>query len=574
VDVHYGAIHFSLQPAKIQHPLFAMFSSPLRATFALLLTGFASLHAEVRLASPFTDHMVLQREMKVPVWGAAAPGEKVTVDFGGDTESTIAGADGKWRVNLPAMTASDQGRVFTVTGSATAQPIKLSDVLVGEVWLASGQSNMDFSMSKKVKYFAGVANEDQEIAAANYPGIRILTGSATKTYAPQDHVDGQWEICSPQTAPAFSAVSYFFARDLQKEIKVPVGIITMSFGASTAESWIPREALNADPQLSPMVARFDAAVQKWKSMPHPSPGPTRSEDISAPVAAVSSVATPVPVASASPVEPASPAGSPVALASARPRARRPRAPGDPVQDQHNATVLFNGMINPIIPYAIRGAIWYQGESIVGGEPGRALYPRVQDTLINDWRKLWGEGDFPFYIVQLAALQNASNGPTTREAQATVLHLKNTGMAVTTDIGDPKNVHPKDKQDVGDRLCRIALANVYGRQIEYSGPLYQSSQVENGAMRIHFTHIGGGLVAKGGTPLKWFTIAGADGKFAPADAKIDGDTVVVSSPAVAAPVAVRYAWDPYPADANLFNAAGLPAAPFRTDAPVPNEVVGN
>jgi len=551
-----------------------MFHTPMRATLALLFAGTLSLHADVKLASPFTDHMVLQREMKVPVWGTAAPGEKVTVDFAGDTESTAAGSDGKWRVDLPSMTASDQGRVFTVTGSATAQPITLSDVLVGEVWLASGQSNMDFSMSSKVKSFAGVANQDQEIAAANYPGIRILTGTATKTYTPQDHVAGQWEICSPETAPAFSAVAYFFARDLQKEIKVPIGIITMAFGASTAEAWIPRDALMADPQLSPMITRFDAAVQKWKSTPHPSPGPTRSEDVSAPFATPSPLATPTPTPTPipSPID-LTTAASPAA-GTPRPRVRRPRAPGDPVQDQHNPTVLFNGMINPIIPYAIRGAIWYQGESIIGGEPGRALYPRVQDTLINNWRKLWAEGDFPFYIVQLASLKAASNGPTVREAQATVLHLKNTGMVVTIDIGDPKSVHPKDKQDVGDRLCRIALANVYGRQIEYSGPLYQSSQVENGVMRIHFTHIGGGLVAKGGPPLKWFTIAGADNKFVPADARIDGDTVVVSSPTVSAPVAVRYAWDTYPADANLFNAAGLPAAPFRTDAPAPNEVVGD
>jgi sialate O-acetylesterase len=555
-----------------------MIPTPFRAALALLLTSTLSLHAEVKLASPFTDHMVLQREMKIPVWGTAAPGEKVAVNFAGDTESTTAGTDGKWRIDLAPLTASDQSRDFTVTGSATAQPIKLSDVLVGEVWLASGQSNMDFSISKKVKFFAGVANEDQEIAAANYPNIRILTGTATKSYTPQENIAGQWEVCTPQTAPAFSAVAYFFARDLQKEIKVPVGIITMAFGASTAEAWIRRDALAADPQLSPMLTRFDAAVQKWKSMPHPTAVPTRSEDVAAPFASPSPIATPPPIATPTPIATVTttPSASPIASAPMPrpPRGRRPRAPGDPVQDQHNPTVLFNGMINPIIPYAIRGAIWYQGESIVGGEAGRALYPRVQDTLINDWRKLWAEGDFPFYIVQLAALQNNSNGPTVREAQATVLHLKNTGMVVTTDIGDPKNVHPKDKQDVGDRLSRIALANIYGRQIEYSGPLYQSSQVENGAIRIHFTHIGGGLVAKGGPPLKWFVIAGADNKFVPADAKIDGDTVLVSSPTVPAPVAVRYAWDPYPADANLFNAAGLPAAPFRTDAPVPNEVVGN
>jgi sialate O-acetylesterase len=212
-------------------------------------------------------------------------------------------------------------------------------------------------------------------------------------------------------------------------------------------------------------------------------------------------------------------------------------------------------------------IWYQGESIVGGTAGRALYPRVQATLVRDWRKLWAEGDFPFYIVQLAALDNASNSPATREAQATLLDLPNTGMAVNIDIGEPKNVHPKDKQDVGDRLARIALANVYGRKIEYSGPVYQSAEPANGAIRVHFTHVGGGLVAKG-RPLKTFVIAGADGNFLPADAKIDGDTVVVSNPAVSAPVAVRYAWDNFPAGCNLYNAAGLPAAPFRTDAPRP------
>jgi sialate O-acetylesterase len=221
------------------------------------------------------------------------------------------------------------------------------------------------------------------------------------------------------------------------------------------------------------------------------------------------------------------------------------------------------MINPIIPFAIRGAIWYQGESIVGGTSGRALYPHVQDTLVNDWRKLWGEGDFPFYIVQLAALDSNSNNPFVREAQATVLDLPNTGMAVTIDIGDHKNVHPKDKQDVGDRLSRIALANVYGRKIEYSGPVFESSKVENGSVRLKFTHLGGGLVAKGG-PLKTFVIAGADQMFVPADARIDGDSVVVSSATVSSPVAVRYAWANYPDGCNLYNAAGLPAPPFRTD----------
>jgi sialate O-acetylesterase len=536
-----------------------MIPSHLRVVFSFLALSALSLHAEVKLASPFTAHMVLQREMKVPVWGTADPGEAVTVEFAGQQKSATAGADGAWRVDLDPMDASAESRTFTVTGSKSGAPIQLGDVLVGEVWLASGQSNMDFSISQKVKYFAGVANEAEEIAAANYPNIRILTGTAEKTYEPQTTIPGEWQVCSPETAPAFSAVAYFFARDLQKEIKVPVGIVTMAFGASTAEAWIRREALAADPQLSPMLAKFDEAVKSFRSMPPATVAPPPSEDVSSP----SPTATTPPAPAASPLDVAA-ASSPGASPAATPRPRRQRDP-NPIHDQHNPTVLFNGMINPIVPYAIRGAIWYQGESIVGGTAGRALYPLVQATLIKDWRSLWGEGDFPFYICQLAALQSNSNNPWVREAQATVLKLPNTGMAVTIDIGDPKSVHPKDKQDVGDRLSRIALANVYGEKIEYSGPMYLSAGVENGAIRVHFTHLGGGLVAKGGEPLKCFTIAGADGNYVPADAKIDGDTVVVSSPTVAAPVAVRYAWDNYPDGCNLYNAAGLPAAPFRTDA---------
>ncbi len=245
---------------------------------------------------------------------------------------------------------------------------------------------------------------------------------------------------------------------------------------------------------------------------------------------------------------------------------RPTRPGrqrDPVQDQHNPTVLFNGMINPVIPYAIRGAIWYQGESIVGGKNGVALYPHVQKTLIDDWRKLWREGAFPFYVVQLPALQNVSNNPLVREGQAAVLSLPHTGMAVTIDIGDPKDVHPHNKAPLGERLTRIALANVYGRKIEYSGPVYESMTVSGTVIRLKFSHVGGGLVAKD-EPLKWFVIASADKKFEPAEAKIDGDTLIVSSREVSAPVAVRYAWDNYPEGSNLFNGAGLPAAPFRTD----------
>jgi len=520
--------------------------NPLRQIFillAVLLLATISARATVELASPFTSHMVLQCDAIVPVWGWAAPGETVTVEFTDQKITTQAGPDGHWRVDLAPLTASTESRVFTVTGSQTAQPIQLDDVLVGEVWLASGQSNMDFSVSKKVKYFAGVTNEEAEIAAAHYPLIRMFTGAFGKTYAPTNRVGGHWLVCSPETVPGFSAVGYFFARDLQKEIKVPVGIITEAFGASTAEAWIRRETLAADPLLKPMLDSFDAKVQAFRTNPPPVVAAPRSEDVAA----------------------RDPNATGSSTNQTTVRRRRATVVRDPVQDQHNATVLYNGMIAPILPYAIRGAIWYQGESIVGGAAGRALYPHVQATLVRDWRALWAEGDFPFYIVQLAGQDADSNNPLVREAQATILKLPNTGMAVTTDIGERKNVHPKNKQDVGDRLSRIALANVYGRSIEYSGPQYASMTVEGANIRLKFSHLGGGLLARGG-PLKWLTIAGADGNFVPADATIDGDTVVVHSDAVSAPAAVRYAWVNYPEGCNLFNAAGLPAPQFRTDAP--------
>jgi sialate O-acetylesterase len=527
---------------------------------AVALTPCA--RAEVRLASPFTSHMVLQCDMKVPVWGTADAGETVTVAFAGQKISAQADADGNWRVHFKPLKVSAESRTLTVTGSNTAQPITLDDVLVGEVWLASGQSNMDFSMSDKAldsmgkaKYFAGVTNADAEIAAANYPLIRMFIGNASKAYKPQMCVTGVWQVCTPQTAPGFCAIGYFFARDLQRQINVPVGIIAEAFGASTAEAWIDRPTMTADPKLKPMLDRFDAAVESFRTNRPAVVAPPRSEDVNATnevVTATNATVTATNVASAG-------------TTNAAPRRRRgPSGPRDPVQDQHNATVLFNGMINPVIPYAIRGAIWYQGESIIGGAEGIALYPHVEEALIKDWRALWGEGNFPFYIVQLAGQEAPSNSPKVREAQALGLTLPKTGMAVTTDIGEAHNVHPKNKQDVGDRLSRIALANVYGSKIEYSGPVYKSMKVEGGTIRVKFSHLGGGLVAKGGEPLKWFEIAGADQKFMPADAKIDGSTVVVSSPQVAAPVAVRYAWVNYPVGCNLFNAAGLPAPQFRTD----------
>lgn len=503
------------------------------AAFSVWLLAVVALQADVKLASPFTSHMVLQREMKVPVWGTAEAGEQVTVEFASQKVSATAGTDGKWRVDLAPLATAADAQVFTVTGSKTAAPVKLDDVLVGEVWLASGQSNMVFYVSKSVQGGApyGLLNEEQEIAAANYPKIRMFTGKDTKSYEPQAAVAGTWQVCSPETVPGFSAVGYLFARDLQRELNVPVGIVTVASGASCAEAWISREAMAADPAIKFMLDSIDESEKYFRAAPadRPAVAPVRPTPIN------------------------------------KPRAAGPARLGDPARDQHSATVLFNGMVNAVIPYAIRGALWYQGESICWGTPGLNLYGHVQMALIKDWRAHWGEGDFPFYLVQLPGQQNISNNPRIREEQAAVLALPHTGMAVTIDLGEAKNVHPHNKAPLGERLTLLALANTYGKPVEFSGPVFSTAKFEGGAARVTFTHLGGGLAAKGGA-LKGFVIAGADQKFVEAEAKIDGDTLVVSSPSVAAPVAVRYAWDNYPEGlgCNLTNAAGLPAGPFRTD----------
>jgi sialate O-acetylesterase len=489
---------------------------------ALLLSCPA--FAEVKPSALFSDHAVLQSGMSVPVWGVADPGEKVTVAVAGRTQSATAAADGKWMVRLANLKPGGPF-VMSIDGR---NHIEVKDVLVGEVWLGSGQSNMQFTVSKKAASFAGLINEEQEIADANYPQIRMFTAKGTKSYDPKTDVTGEWQICNPENVPGFSAVGYLFSRDLQKELKVPVGFLTVAYGASTAESWIRRETLVADPLLKPMLDKFDALENYYRA--HPGA-----------------------LASAAPEAPQT--------INARPgNATAPLR--DPVQDQHQPTVLFNGMINPVIPYAIRGAIWYQGESIVGNKAGVLLYPHVMEALVKDWRSLWGEGNFPFYAVQLPALGNVSNNPMVREGQWQLTSLPNTAVAVTIDIGDPSDVHPHNKEPLGDRLTRIALANVYGRKIESSGPVYQSMKIEGNSIRVRFAH--GGLVAKDG-PLQWFRIAGADQKFVDATARIDGDSVVVSSAEVPQPVAVRYAWDNYPLGCNLYNTAGLPAAPFRTDS---------
>jgi sialate O-acetylesterase len=500
----------------------------------LTLCNLTALRADVKPAALFSDHMVLQQGMSVPVWGWADPGERVTVSIAGQTQSVTAGADRKWMVRLNNLRASSDPLEMTIEGKNI---IRIVDVLVGEVWLGSGQSNMDFVVSgDTAKYpgmaqrFAGVANEAEEIAAANCPKIREFRVPLKLSELPLEDVAGKWQVCTPATVPGFSAIGYLFSRDLQKAVNQPIGFITSAYGASCASAWVSKDVLDADARFKPIMDGFAAVVAAFKS------------------AAAAAAASPPP-----------PAGPPAAQAGGAGGARG-GGRGNPLTNQHNPYLLWNAMIKPIQPYAIKGALWYQGESIT---EGLQLYPVVMEHVITSWRQQWGQGDFPFYFVQLAAQDADSNRPEVREAQAQALKVPNTAMAVAMDIGEKTNVHPKDKQDLCDRLARIARADAYGEKIEYYGPMYDSMEVEGQSIRVKFTHVGGGLVAKGGD-LKWFQIAGADKNFVDAAAKIDGNAIVVSAPGVAAPVAVRYAWNRWPEGANLYNADGLPAPQFRSD----------
>jgi len=460
---------------------------------------------DVTLPAIIGDHMVLQMGHELPFWGWAEPGEDVTVTISpieaGDAlkpeiASTVTGADGRWFLRLPARTKLGTVEV-TVVGKNS---ISLSDVLVGDVWVCSGQSNMEWQVSASL-------NHQEEIAEAKFPSIRVFKVERSTARLPQSHIDGHWMECSPETVGEISAVGYFFGRELHQRLKRPIGLIQAALGGANCEAWTSHAALKSDEEFAKILERADRAIND----PNQANNPNR------------------------------------------------------------ASVLFNGMIAPLQPYSIKGTIWYQGES---NAPRAYQYRKLFPSMIVDWRRGWGQGDFPFLYVQLANYVSEKTKPDhpiepeesqwaeLREAQSKALSIPKTGMVVTIDIGDPRDIHPKNKQDVGRRLALSALKVAYGQDVIASGPEFKAMKIVGREVQIEFQHVGGGLVAHG-DQLKGFAIAGADKRFVWATARIDGNKVLVSNPNLAEPVAVRYAWGDNP-DCNLFNQESLPASPFRTD----------
>jgi len=488
---------------------------------ALLATAVPVARAEVRLNSLFSDGAVLQQGKPVPVWGTARDGEQVTVKFQ-DQEISTTAKDGRWRVRLKPLKA---GGPYTLSVTGKDNTLTIGNVLVGEVWLCSGQSNMAFALSR-------ASGADEAIAGAKDSQLRLYTVPRAATDKPLDDAPGSWTESSPDTAAKFSAVAWFFGQDLRRALKVPVGLIHSSVGGTPAEAWTSRGGLEADPELKQILERHAESLRNYD--------PTTAQEKRKKAVAAHKKA----------VARAKAAGQPV------PRA--PRAAEDPRVNQRRPCGLYNGMIAPLVPYALAGVIWYQGEA----NSGRAAeYRRLFPAMIRDWRQAWGQGDFPFLFVQIAPHQNMT--PEIREAQLLNWQkVPRTGMAVITDIGNETDIHPKQKEPVGYRLALAARAIAYGEKITYSGPVYEKMKVEGNRAILSFSHTGSGLVAKDGQ-LKGFTIAGADGNFVPASAEIVGNTVAVSAASVQRPVAVRYGWANTP-DVNLFNKEGLPATPFRTD----------
>lgn len=621
--------------------------------------------SQLKLPAIFSDHMVLQQGIDCKVWGWAQNGTQVTVTINDQFAETIA-KDEQWQVQLSTLQA---GGPYTLTISTSDQTIELNDVLVGEVWVCSGQSNMEWPV-------ASANNAEVEIAAAQYPNLRLFTVTKAVATTPQPDVTGQWMVCTPETVGDFSAVGYFFGRDLLKSGIGPIGLIHTSWGGTPAEAWTREETLLSDPDFAPILQREKEAIATqaqlqqqygnelmdkrdpdslmadttpldkgwadvnvdpalWKTMDLPQkwenaglpldgivwfrrdvtiPEAWAGQDLTLKLTAiddwdktyfngiqVGQTTREVPMPYATPriyqvpghlVQAGKnviavrvfdgqggggiyPTDNPMQISLTD--QRKPIDLSGPwhyriesirslgANEQNFPARLFNAMLSPLTPYGIKGAIWYQGES----NADRAYqYRKLFAAMIQDWRDTWNIGDFPFYYVQLANYMQRQDEPNDsgwaelREAQLRTLSQFYTGMAVIIDVGDADNIHPRDKQTVGQRLALIAQAQNYGQDVEYSGPLYHSMEIEGNQIRLHFDYADSGLVAQDG-PLTGFAIAGEDRQFHWAQATLEDGCVVVKSDKVSQPVAVRYAWADNPA-CNLYNGAGLPASPFRTD----------
>jgi len=517
------------------------------AAVAAPLTPITSL-ADVTPAAMFTDNMVIQRDTEAPVWGSADAGEKVNVTASwGANASATADKDGKWKVTLKTPAAGGP-HTITLKGNNT---MKINNVLSGEVWFCSGQSNMDFYLKQLTKFNPKRTEAveqptidyiNKEIATAEDDQLRQFEVTKnTSPFKPLDTLNGSWVSSSPKTNDGFSATAYFFARELRKELKVPVGIIKCAWGGTRVEPWIPADAYQQDKDMAAYIEHEHSSLKK-------------------------------------------------AIASWDPnkvkQGNRRRAAQSPITNQQAPATLFNGMVHPVMPYAIKGAIWYQGESNAGHNTTQ--YTKHFQAMITSWRKHWGQGDFPFYFVQLATFRTEVTEPLDQDPWATVidqqrrtLSLKNTGMAVLNDIGEARDIHPHNKIDVGIRLALWALKNDYGKNIvACSGPLYQSHEIKDGKVVISLDHSGSGLMAGSKTgmeptvatkdPLKGFQICGADRKWQWAEATITGpNTVTVSHHKdITKPTIVRYAWAPNPGKVNLYNKEGLPTSIFTTEVEIP------
>lgn len=484
----------------------------------------------------FSDNMVLQRERPIPVWGRAGAGDEITVTLGEASASTRADAKGRWSVNLPAMPA---GGPHTLTVKGKNQTT-FKNVLIGEVWVCSGQSNMAWSLSR-------TRDADAEIAAANHPNLRLFSVKLKTAPMPLDDVEGgPWQVCTPETAKSFSAVGYFYGRELQSKLDVPIGLINTSWGGTGIEPWTPPVGFAAIPAVQQFFDQIEHADREYAG-------------------ALSAYLT-------QRVEWVNTARN-VKLDAADRLAAPPVLPDHPFTYGGNGlpTVIYNAMVAPLVPYAIAGAIWYQGENNCVRNDG-LLYIEKMKALIQGWRAVWDQGEFPFYYVQLAPWEYGAKYPGSPErlpliweAQFKTLAFPNTGMAVITDVGDIKDIHPANKQDVGRRLALWALAKTYGKaDLVYSGPLYKSMRADGNRIRLQFDHLGSGLASRDGKPLTHFQIAGEDKVFVDAVAAIESSEIIVSSDRVKKPVAVRFGWHEL-AEPNLTNKEGLPASPFRTDA---------